>query len=270
MEFTDCWLVELDKDITPPIPNPMTWAILPHSLTQSSVGMRAHTAIDASGQVFYQFEEVNGPTSGWQTDPNYTATNLNPTGQYCFRVRARDKYNNMTEWSEASCVTDIGDVNAPSPAPTIVPPPVPIQYNTDGRDVNTVSGQFRWDYNAWEWDLWHKVVVNVGGITDDTTAATELEVRFVSSSSAFSSNNVIPLAFRPIRIGHPVAIGSRIEDGVGIKDGSYRLTWNGANQIVYDVYLNTSAAGNGVSLNWRVDVLDASGNVVSSPVVTIP
>ena len=185
-------------------------------------------------------------------------------------VRARDQSNNVTDWSPVECVSNIGDVNAPLPPPTILPPPIPIQYNTDGRDVNTESGQFMWDYFGWEWDWWHKVVVDVSGITDDTTPTEELEVRFVCSSSAFSSNNVIPSAYRPIRIGHPVAIGSRTMDGVSVKDGSYRLTWNSATQIVYDVYLNTSAGSTGRSLNWRVDVLDASGNVVSSTNVTIP
>ena len=176
----------------------------------------------------------------------------------------------MTDWSEASCVADIGDVNAPSPAPIILPPPIPIQYNSDGRDVNTQSSQFEWDNQAWEWDWWHKVVVDVTGITDDSTATSELEVRFICSKAAFSSNNVIPSAYRPIRIGHPVSIGGRIVDGAGVKNGSYRLTWNGTNQIVYDVYLNTSGGSTGLSLNWRVDVLDASGNTAKSAVVTIP
>ena len=72
-------------------------------------------------QVYYQFEYVIGTPNAWQTDPNYMATGLNPTGEYCFRVRARDKYNNITAWSEPACVTDIGDIDAPTLAPTFVP-----------------------------------------------------------------------------------------------------------------------------------------------------
>ncbi len=274
MEFTTCWLEPLVKDTTPPTPNPMTFTVLPHVLTSSSVAMRAHTADDASGgQVFYQFEEVNGPSSGWQTDPNYVATGLSPTGQHCFMVRAKDKYDNMTGWSDAFCVTDIGDVTAPAPAPIILPPPVPAQANSGGRDVNTQSSQFRWDFFQGDSDLWQKIVVDVTGVADNTTPTANLQVRFICNSNhTFDSSNVISAATLPggIRIGQPVSIASRTLDGPGIKNGSYRLTWNSPTQIVYDVYLNTEAAGGIGSLSWKVGVYDTSGNVVYSTNVTIP
>jgi hypothetical protein len=267
-DFTDCWLAELPTDITPPTPNPMTWAIPPRALTGSSVEMKATLAHDASGAVYYQFEDVNGTPSGWQVDPCYIATGLNPTGEYCFRVRARDRYNNVTAWSDynestgVGCVTGIGDVTAPTPLPTMIVLPVP----SASPDDNTSSEQFQW---AGELDWWHKIVVDVTGMTDDITPATELEVRFICSDSDFSSDHVIPVTYRPIRIGHPLSIGGRIPDGVGVKQGSYRLTWNGVNQIVYDVFVNSYGGGVGVKLHWHVCVYDSSGNSACSPTYQI-
>ncbi len=272
-DFTECWLVEMEKDLTPPTPNPMTWAIAPRVSTGrlNSVEMKATLASDASGAVYYQFEDVNGTPTGWQVDPCYTDTGLNPTGEYCFRVRAQDKYNNVTAWSAYNgqtglgCVTNIGDVCAPTPAPTMIVLPS----WTGDRDNNSTSEQFYWSYPlALDW--WHKIVVDVTGITDNVTPADQLEVRFICSDSDFSSNNIIPVTYRPIRIGHPVSIGGRIPDGVGAQEGSYRLTWNGANQIVYDVFVNSYGGNVGVPLHWHVCVYDTSGNSACSPTYLIP
>ena len=233
----------------------MTWAIAPRALTGNSVEMRASTASMPAEQVYYQFEDVNGTPSAWQTDPYYMATGLNPTGEYCFRVRARDKYNNITAWSEEACVTDIGDVNAPTPAPIFVP--VAAQ-NIAREDANTASGQFMWDPSNYQWDWWHRVIVDVTGVTDNITPTTELEVRFICSDSKYSSDSVIPAAFRPIRIGHPVSIGVRVIEN-GFVDSGYRLTWNGTNQIVYEVYVDASGGSFGRQLDWHVCVYDTSG-----------
>ena len=77
--------------------------------------------------------------------------------------------------------------------------------------TTTTSEQFEWSYPlALDW--WHKIVVDVTGITDNVTPADQLEVRFICSDSDFSSDNVIPATYRPIRIGHPVSIGGRIPE----------------------------------------------------------
>ena len=279
-DFTDCWLAELSTeelptDVTPPVPDPMTWLIAPRVLNASSVEMTANTAYDASGTVYYQFEDVNGTPTAWQVDPHYVATGLSPTGEYCFRVRARDEFNNVTAWSDyndqtgVSCVNDIGgaitpgDFTAPSPAPNMIVLPNP----SATPDNNTTSEQFQF---PGELDYWHKIVVDVTGITDNVTPAGELVVRFIcDSDSSFSSDHVIPVTYRPIRIGHPISIGARIPEGVGVQEGSYRLTWNGANQIVYDVFVNSYGGAVGKKLHWHVCVYDAAGNSVCSPTYSI-
>jgi|GEM_PF-1227252 len=256
-EFTFCWLEELAGDMNAPVPDPMTWEIPPRPLTSSSVEMRATTAVDSSGQVYYQFEQVGGSSSDWQTGTYYVATSISPTGEYCFRVRARDKYNNMTAWSEPACVSDIGDVNSPAPAPVFVPVAAE---NITREDPNTASGQFEWDPVNFQFDWWHRVIVDVTGVADDITPTSELEVRFICGSSAYSSDNVIPAEFRPIRIGYPVAIGGRIPEGSDAASGSYRLTWNGVNQIVYEVHVDAWGGSYGRQLSWRVCVYDEAGN----------
>ncbi len=265
-EFTYCWLEELGEDMNAPTPNPMTWAIPPRALTGSSVTMTASTAVDASGQVYYQFEDVNGTSTAWQVDPCYIATGINPTGEYCFRVRARDKYNNITAWSEPACVSDIGDVNAPA-APIFV---AVAAQNIVRTDANTASGQFEWDPATYQWDWWHRVIVDVTNVTDDITPKSEIEVRFICSDSSYSSDNVIPATYRPILIGHPVAIGGRVISGGFVASGSYRLTWNGTNQIVYDVYVDAVGGSYGRQLNWHVCVYDASQNAACTGTHSIP
>jgi Subtilase family/Divergent InlB B-repeat domain/Right handed beta helix region len=268
-EFTYCWLEELAGDMNAPTPNPMTWAITPHALTGNSVGMTASTAVDASGQVYYQFEDANGTASAWQTDTYYVVTGLNPKGQYCFRVRARDKYNNATAWSEPACVSDIGDVNAPTPAPTFVA----ARRGLTRDDANTASGQYEWGPpGTYQLDWWHRVIVDVTGVADDITPTSELEVSFICSNSNYSSDTIIPAAYRPIRIGHPVSIGSTVVSNGYVTSG-YQLTWDLSNsrvRIVYDVYVNAWGGSYGRQLDWTVCVYDASQNAACTATVTIP
>jgi hypothetical protein len=268
-EFTYCWLEQLAADMNAPIPNPMTWALLPHAITGNSVEMRATTAVDASGQVYYQFEQVGGPISAWQTNTYYVFTGLNPSGEYCFMVRARDKYNNITAWSEPVCVNHLGDVNSPTPPPIFVPV---APQNIVRTDANTASGQFEWEPANLQDDWWHRVIVDVTTVADDITPKGELEVRFICSNDRYSSDTVIPAMYRPIRIGHPVTIGGRIpaNSGTDAAYGSYRLTWNGANQIVYEVYVEAWGGSYGRQLSWHVCVYDASGNPACTGTHAIP
>jgi hypothetical protein len=273
-EFTYCWLEELEADMNAPTPNPMTWAIAPRALTASSVEMTASTAVDASGQVYYQFEEVNGTSSSWLPDPYYVVTGINPTGEYCFRVRARDKYNNTTAWSEPACISVTADTNAPTPVPIFV---ALAAREIPRSDPNTASGQFEWDGLNFQDDWWHRIIVDVTGITDNLTPTSELEVRFICTNPGsgdvlkYSSDTTIPAAFRPIRIGHPVAIGERIKT-VHV-DSGYQLTWDFSNsrvRIVYDVYVDAWGGSYGRDLDWHVCVYDASGNSACTATYHVP
>ncbi len=95
-------------DITPPSPNPMTWASVPTAAGASTITMTADTATDVtSPPVQYYFECTNdaSKSSDWQSNPTYIAGGLTPLTQYSFRVKARDSAVptiNETGWSGTS------------------------------------------------------------------------------------------------------------------------------------------------------------------------
>ncbi len=95
-------------DTTAPTPNPMSFAVLPRVLSDTSITMTAATATDPSGvQYFFECTAGGGSNSVWQDSPTYTATGLTANTQYSYRVRARDKSNaqNPTAWSAAASAT---------------------------------------------------------------------------------------------------------------------------------------------------------------------
>jgi chitodextrinase len=113
----DCYEV---ADINAPEPDPSEWAIEPIKQTISSISMLAEEAFDAwSRDVQYYFDCVTpgGHDSGWISVQEYTDTGLNANQGYGYRVRARDKFGNMTKWSEIRYAGI--DTNPPAPAPRI-------------------------------------------------------------------------------------------------------------------------------------------------------
>jgi hypothetical protein len=105
-------------DITPPTPNPMTWATEPYETSTSSISMVATTASDASPPISYYFyySSVTGGTggthSGWQTSTAYTDSGLSVNHQYRYWVQARDNVGNTTDWSIPS--DEYTDIETPS------------------------------------------------------------------------------------------------------------------------------------------------------------
>ncbi|MGA2092683.1 MAG: S8 family serine peptidase [Sedimentisphaerales bacterium] len=249
------WTV-ISPDSIPPAPNPMTWNVEPYAASGSSIAMTATTASDDSGGIQYEFEinEPNAPdhTSGWRDDPNYTITGLNPVGPYCFRVRARDVFDNETGWSDQICVSNLGDVTPPSPDPNILW----VSGNWDVLETDyTYSGEFRTSDARW----WHRVVADVTGITDDSGGP--LELRFICSNNGFSSETKVAV---PIILGQPPVGGTL---GGHSATDTYQVYWNGST-IVYDVYINTSS-GLGGDYTWRVCVYDPTLNSACSNQVKI-
>ncbi len=107
-----------ETDVTPPAPDPLTFASPPTAEDETSITMTATGATDING-VEYQFvcTAGGGNDSGWQDSPTYVDNGLEPGTTYTYRVRARDKSpaQNATDWSaEASATTDVPDTTAPT------------------------------------------------------------------------------------------------------------------------------------------------------------
>ncbi len=88
-----------ETDTTAPSPNPMAWATVPQASGAGSMTMTAATASDPSG-VEYDFICVAGAAgcidSGWQTSSTYTPAGLAAGTFYSWKVRARDRFSNLT------------------------------------------------------------------------------------------------------------------------------------------------------------------------------
>ncbi|GAG12958.1 unnamed protein product, partial [marine sediment metagenome] len=116
--LADCWLVE---DTSAPVPDPSRWQAEPNLISVTSISMIAETATDAWGwDVEYYFECVfgDGHDSGWQENRAYTDTDLAYGVEYGYRVKARDKIGNETEWSPIRYAGG-ADTTPPAPAPYI-------------------------------------------------------------------------------------------------------------------------------------------------------
>ena len=112
--WSEIALVTAEEDLTPPNPSPMTFALAPLGVDESSIAMKATTATDISSPIEYQFENTNnGNMRTWSTDLNWIDTGLSPEITYGYRVKARDALLNETDWSaeeQASPVDTTGTV----------------------------------------------------------------------------------------------------------------------------------------------------------------
>jgi len=131
-------------DLTPPTPNPMTWATSPYQTGTTSISMVATTASDPTTPITYNFDFVNSPTggtggidSGWQPGTSYTNSGLQANHRYGYRVKAKDGSSNETGYSTTQyCYTAI---EAPTGISFGAVTPTSIQFQS----TNTPSGLAR-------------------------------------------------------------------------------------------------------------------------------
>jgi predicted outer membrane repeat protein len=106
------------QDTEPPVPDPMTWRILPYT-SSTSISLGATVAYDAWGspvQYFFECSDANR-NSGWRSDPNYTNSGLTAGRTYSYRVKARDLWGNETDYSAFAGAVIGEDTTAPTPNP---------------------------------------------------------------------------------------------------------------------------------------------------------
>lgn len=96
-------------DLTPPTPNPSTWATAPYATGSNSISMTATTASDVNGvEYYFTCTAGGGHDSGWQSSSTYVDTGLAASTQYTYTVTTRDlspQQNTTTASSAASATT---------------------------------------------------------------------------------------------------------------------------------------------------------------------
>jgi hypothetical protein len=105
------------EDLSPPSPDPMTWATEPYETSTSVISMAATTATDITAPVEYYFQfyasptgGAGGSTSGYIASTSYTDAGLSTNHQYGYRVYARDGLGHLTAPSSVSY--DYTDIEA--------------------------------------------------------------------------------------------------------------------------------------------------------------
>jgi len=101
-------MLDTEDDTTPPVPDPMSFAVPPAALGPGSIAMTATNASDVSGvEYFFDCTTAGGHDSEWQDETSYTDTGLDPETEYTYRVRARDKSaaQNVTGYSGPASAT---------------------------------------------------------------------------------------------------------------------------------------------------------------------
>jgi hypothetical protein len=108
-------------DITAPTPNPMTFAVVPAAVTNTSITMTANPATDNIYGVQYLFSNTTNSTdSGWLASETWTDIGLTPNTLYTYTVTARDTgpfLNAGTASDPESTSTLPTDDTAPTPNP---------------------------------------------------------------------------------------------------------------------------------------------------------
>jgi len=158
------------SDITPPTPNPMTWATPPYQNGTTSISMVATIATDPTAPIHYYFNFTGSPTggaggmdSGWQSSPSYIHSGLQANHQYGYRVKARDGIPNETSYStpilytytaiEAPTGISFGTLTSTSIQVQSINTPSGLNYGNSGLLIeNTAKGTnsgWKQDNNFW-------------------------------------------------------------------------------------------------------------------------
>ena len=179
--FSNYASIVVGEDSTPPEPDPMTWAVLPHAVSVDSISMTASQASDSSG-VEYGFWNLDTGVIVWQNDREFLDEGLDLLTEYTYRAAARDKSinENTTAWSAPASATTADE---PTP-PDIDPPVTGVHANIyKAAFVPPAAGQFN-PQEVLLGDGYHHQMTAVTA-TDDTPP---VQYRFICvSDSRFSS-----------------------------------------------------------------------------------
>lgn len=133
------------SDQQAPTPNPLSFATTPHAVDESTIHMRATTAVDPTYPVQYEFDFVSGGAGGsdsnWQTSLDYYDTGLAANTAYTYRVRARDGADPPNVGSFSPTATGITDIEPPTTLSFGSVTASTMQLIADGTFTNLTLGQ---------------------------------------------------------------------------------------------------------------------------------
>jgi hypothetical protein len=94
---------------TPPVP-PTIWDMEPRATSTRTIAMSVVAV--PGGEYYFDCNSPGGHDSGWQDEPAYTDTGLDPDTEYTYRARTRN-----TAWSDWRSARTAADLEPPSPDP---------------------------------------------------------------------------------------------------------------------------------------------------------
>ena len=192
---------------------PPTW--LPYVATPNSITVEVTTSdSNGIGYAEYYFDEISGnpggSDSGWQNEPNYTDTGLDPNTTYTYRVRAIDVNDKTTTWSVPLDAT----TSASGEEDTTPPTPDPATWETEPYATSFTS------------------ILMVATTAEDLSGV--VEYYFDCTSNPLYSSNPDPDIYQD----------SPIYSVDGLPEGMYTFVVR-----VRDAYLNTTGDSDAVTVD---------------------
>jgi len=205
-------------DLTPPTPNPASFAVAPAADSDTAISMTATTGSDASGPVEYLFSCTSGTghDSGWQSSPSYTDTGLSTDTTYSYTVTMRDNLGNVGTPSNPVAVTtdavDWGSIPFEETFETLIPGDLNgqrgwvsdggvVQSNTsfDGSlkagAITTPLGSIQHSFNGAKERVWSDMHVQVVHMSAEPLPDADATVAFYVSTNSqvmvFNGTNAV-------------------------------------------------------------------------------
>ena len=233
------------QDMTKPTPDPMQWQILPIPIGPDAIEMTAAAAWDVSG-VEYYFEETSGNTggsdSGWQDEITYIDTELQPSTEYTYRVKARDKSlnHNETALSTPASATTAGASGIPDGAVLWLKADDGVTTNASG--VTGWTDQAGGDNNAYIYATWSSGYAQLENVTFPNGDHPAI---YFDNNAVFRIYNENDLNLTEITI---YAVLGPFGAG-GVSDGVVICNWTNAPEQGWSF----QRSGSGANMYWWTD-----------------
>ncbi len=156
-------------DLTPPTPDPMTFASPPSATSPTAITMTATQATDDTPPIVYQFDFYSGGPGGtdryWGTSLTYTDYGLTPNTEYNYRCRARDSASppNETGYSAIAGAYTLANVPGAPELTNVTTTTIDLNINPNNNPIYTTFAIVCTTLDP----VWHGKFVNASGNPSD-------------------------------------------------------------------------------------------------------